>query len=138
MTDIVKVVKSWLENLLIDEDREIYHAMTPGQQRVVRFALRYPGAMREAKQQVIVCAAMRNKHGSVICSPRHWDSAARDAAWAQTSCPHSTWEKAEQGFVDQYGTFLTREEAWSIAEKAGQIVRRCGGDGVKLFSENLY
>lgn len=24
------------------------------------------------------------------------------------------------------------------AERKGQIVRRCGGDGVKLYSENLY
>jgi hypothetical protein len=45
---------------------------------------------------------------------------------------------AEQGFVDQHGVFLTREEAMEIARAAGQIVRRCGGDSIRLFSENLY
>lgn len=46
-----------------------------------------------------------------------------------------------QGFVDQYKNFLTREQAWKIAEKNGQIIRRIGGDtlnGGHLFSENLY
>lgn len=43
-----------------------------------------------------------------------------------------------QVFVDQFNNFLTREEVWEIAEKKNQIVRRCGGDGNKLFSENLY
>jgi hypothetical protein len=44
----------------------------------------------------------------------------------------------QQGFVDKSGTFKTREEAWSIAEAANQIIRRVGGDNGKLFSENLY
>jgi hypothetical protein len=48
------------------------------------------------------------------------------------------WKLAEQGFVDQIGTFMTREEAWIVAENAGQILYRVGGDGTKLFSENLY
>ena len=48
------------------------------------------------------------------------------------------WTRAEQGFVDQFGVFLTREEAWDVASKAGQIVRRVGGDGGCLYSENLY
>ena len=43
-----------------------------------------------------------------------------------------------QGFIDQRGNFLTREEAWIVAEASGQIIRRVGGDGKKLYSENLY
>jgi hypothetical protein len=78
----------------------------------------------------VVCAALRQ--GSVIiCGPRHWDSICR-------SDRHDGWE---QGFVDQRGVFLTREEAWKVAEEAWQIVRRVGGDtinGGRLFSENLY
>ena len=49
--------------------------------------------------------------------------------------------KTTQGFVDQYGEFFDRCEAWKIAEREGQILRRCGGDGAKggtLYSENLY
>jgi len=33
---------------------------------------------------------------------------------------------------------MTREEAWQVAEAAGQIKYRVGGDGKELFSENLY
>jgi hypothetical protein len=48
-------------------------------------------------------------------------------------------EKHEQGFIDQYGKFYSRKAAWKIAEKEGQIIRRCGGDeGGVLCSENLY
>lgn len=85
-------------------------------------------------KQVVVCAAMRNKDGDIICSPRHFD----EIASLQVKSEWVKWRTAEQGFVDQYGTFLTREEAWVIAEANGQIIRRVGGDGEKLFSENLY
>jgi hypothetical protein len=44
----------------------------------------------------------------------------------------------EQGFIDQRGEFMTREEAHKVATKSGQIIRRCGGDDGRLFSENLY
>lgn len=46
-----------------------------------------------------------------------------------------------QGFIDQRGTFMTREEAWKVAVESGQIKRRVGGDernGGTLYSENLY
>jgi hypothetical protein len=77
---------------------------------------------------VVVCAALRNVHGTIICGPRHWDSICRGTS-------KDGWE---QGFVDQRGVFMTREEAWKVAEAAMQIIRRCGGDGERLFSENLY
>jgi hypothetical protein len=47
----------------------------------------------------------------------------------------------EQGFVDQKGNFLSRTEAWQVAQTANQIIRRVGGDtanGGTLYSENLY
>jgi hypothetical protein len=48
-------------------------------------------------------------------------------------------EPHEQGFIDQYGKFYSRKAAWKIAEKEGQIIRRCGGDeDGTLWSENLY
>lgn len=47
-----------------------------------------------------------------------------------------------QGFVDQHGAYMTREEAYRVAEAAGQIVNpeACGegSDGPKLYSEGLY
>lgn len=83
----------------------------------------------------VVCAAIRNTNSEVICGPRHFDHTMRKQIAA--SGAHA-WDRAEQGFVDQRGDWLTREEAWVIAEAAGQIIRRVGGDGVRLFSENLY
>ena len=46
----------------------------------------------------------------------------------------------KQGFIDQFGDFYDRQEAWKIAEVNGQIFRRVGGDtnGGTLYSENLY
>lgn len=89
----------------------------------------------ETPQRRIVCAAMRNAWNSVICSPRHWDDTARRLVLYR---PDMWRDSAEQGFVDQQGVFLTREEAWPIALAAGQIIRRVGGDEGRLFSENMY
>lgn len=47
------------------------------------------------------------------------------------------WKNVYQGFVDQYGKFHTREEAWKIAEDQGQI-RQVTGTVGQLFSEDLY
>ena len=46
------------------------------------------------------------------------------------------WKSAEQGFIDQYGDFVTREDALPIARAAGQIRGKIGTK--ELFSENLY
>ena len=88
----------------------------------------------EPIQRRVVCAAMINRNGDIICSPRHWDMIARD----QAELSGTNWTIAEQGFVDQFGKFMNREEAWEVAKAAGQIIRRVGGDGTRLFSENLY
>lgn len=85
-------------------------------------------------QRRVVCAAIKNKRGVVVCSPRHWDTLMH----AQALITGEDWYQAEQGFVDQRGQWLTREEALAVAVMAGQIVRRCGGDDHELFSENLY
>jgi hypothetical protein len=81
----------------------------------------------------------------VLCSPRHWDTTFRTALEMIQEDKHKPTSMT-QGFIDQFGNFLTREEAWVIAEKNGQIRFRCGGDEFlrdgkiinKLFSENLY
>lgn len=88
--------------------------------------------------QRIVCAANKNSAtGEVILGVRHWDG------WMYEQRGQVTpgWKTAEQGFIDQRGQFLTRTQAWVIAEAAGQIIHRCGGDeaeGGTLYSENLY
>ena len=92
---------------------------------------------REAAQRV-VCAAVRIDVDKVICSPRHCDQTFHAIVNLLPEEDRDEWYHGEQGFVDQYGKFLTRPEAWIVAEQAGQIIRRCGGDGVNLYSENLY
>lgn len=90
---------------------------------------------------VIACAAIR-RGDVIICGPRH--------GWCLNRRPSPT-EKWECGFLDQHGNFLTRAEAWKVADMAGQIrcptgferhhdnVRPAGiGDEGLLFSENLY
>jgi len=88
----------------------------------------------------IVCSAIRQTYKTeviIVVGRRHWDAtmhATLDRLNAHLS-PPSFWD---QGFIDQKGVFLNREEAWIVAEAAGQIIRRVGGDGIELYSENLY
>ena len=96
-------------------------------------------------ERKIVCAANKfyfknNLPPIVICGLRHWDAIMHMAV---TSFDKELWaqrdrEAETQGFIDTKGVFLDRREAWEVANAAGQIVRRCGGDDHKLFSENLY
>lgn len=92
----------------------------------------------------VVCAANRYEIDGetfLIIGARHFDSlmiAQIKRLPIQDKLPTST---ECQGFIDQRGNFLTRTEAWKIAEQNGQIIRRVGGDtinGGTLYSENLY
>lgn len=87
------------------------------------------------KYQRITCAANRHKvTGRIICGARHWDAVMRTS-----KLDTEEWDEFEQGFLTNYQEFKTREEAWVIAEKNGQIIKLCY-DNQKdyLFSENLY
>lgn len=88
-------------------------------------------------RQRIVSAACR-KGTIIICSPRHMDTVCRQIIDNIESDDPSWWYDAEQGFVDQFGNFLTRKEAWVIAVRQNQIIRdhdKCVGT---LYSEHLY
>lgn len=91
----------------------------------------------------IVCAANRvlfnNGKITIVAGARHWDKVMHSIV----DCVDQDMMELEQGFIDQYGNFYGREEAWIIAETNGQIIRRVGGDTTlegngRLFSENLY
>jgi hypothetical protein len=88
----------------------------------------------------VVCAAIKLPDvDTPIIGPRHYDAVMHDTIILEPPELIEAWRhEAEQGFIDQHGHFLTREEAWSIAEAAGQIIRRVIGDGQRLYSENLY
>ena len=95
----------------------------------------------EDKPRVVVCAAMRKRHTDasleIVTGPRHFDQTMHEQI--RSSVNHlKAVEEVEQGFIDQYGTFMSREEAYGVAKAAGQIKYRCGGDEGQLFSENLY
>ena len=44
----------------------------------------------------------------------------------------------DQGFIDQYSNYWTREEAMIIATYAGQVRIERGGSEKELYSEDLY
>lgn len=94
----------------------------------------------------IVCAA--NKYKDILLvGARHWDITMRaqyDQIEESYQLPcHS---KFEQGFINTWGEFLTRKEAWVVAQHHGQVFRYVGNQDesdmhrtdVELFSENLY
>lgn len=82
----------------------------------------------------IVCAA--NKHretGVIFCGARHFDNAMR----GQIKAAGFKGNGYDQGFIDQFGRFYDREQAWIIAEKNGQIKKQVSAPGT-LYSENLW
>lgn len=104
----------------------------------------------------IVCAAMLLKNGDVVTGIRHFSPDMR-AIMLKAYGEGYHLQVETQGFVDQFGKFYTRAEAWTLADKNGQILRVTGwennsdyqngiptprpaniGDDNILFSENLY
>lgn len=90
----------------------------------------------EKPQQIVVCAACK-LDGVVVCGARHWDKVMRAQAGAiGVKIPF----KGEEGFIDQFGDFLSRKEAMEIVKKNGQRfdIERNGERDDELFSEGLY
>lgn len=86
----------------------------------------------------IVCAAIQCD-GTIFAGARHWDSVMRSQLSGRESALDKRFE--QQGFIDNQGSFLSRTDAWRVANAAGQIIRRVGGDTANdgtLYSENLY
>jgi hypothetical protein len=89
--------------------------------------------------QRVVCAAQRNRTtGAIVTGARHFDKTMHNTIALIDPNHEQGWAQSQSGFIDQFGTFLTREEAWIVATLRGQIIRRCGNDERQLFSENLY
>jgi len=83
----------------------------------------------------IVCAANKHKTtGRIICGPRHWDNIMRSQKLESEG-----YGDFDQGFVNQFGEWFTREESWEIASEQGQIIKLCYEKQKDvLYSENLY
>ena len=88
----------------------------------------------------IVCAACRCM-GELIAGPRHFDQTMRKNINLIQCAKGNAYEwNWEQGFIDQWGRFHTREEAMFIVKGSGQPfnIERNGGRDTELFSEGLY
>ena len=91
----------------------------------------------------VVCAALRANDGTLLLGIRHYSSDMHEQISVRVDgnkFQHRLDE--DQGFVDQAGIYMSREEAYQVADAAGQIRNRraCGrgSDGMKLYSEGLY
>lgn len=110
-------------------------------------------SLHENTQRIVVCAAIRRPSDfTVICGPRHGDCLNKIKSFGKGE-PAERWEC---GFVDQDNVFMTRGEAWIVANEALQIRRPFGfersyskqekpleekdvpNSHKLLFSENLY
>lgn len=92
--------------------------------------------------RMVVCAAvvlLTDRGRVVIVGPRHFDPVMQAQIERCTLIPNSGRSMEEQGFIDQWGVFMSREEALIVAYNAGQLGRRPKGRPFnKLFSEDLY
>ncbi len=96
----------------------------------------------QAHKVIVVCAANRNQYGDIVLGARHFDMTMHShicilAIATGHEVEDFIWE---QGFIDQWGRFMTREEAMVWALKNGQVNRYDDRSPVheKLYSENLY
>lgn len=91
----------------------------------------------------VVCAAIRASDGSVLLGVRHYSpDMHRQIEARHDGAKFMYRHDPNQGFVDQRGIYMTREEAFEVAFIAGQVIdfAACGRgpDGRKLYSEGLY
>lgn len=88
----------------------------------------------------ILIAAVRAADGEVILGIRHYGPEIRRQMKARPDgdkfCGHEPG--VDQGFVDQFGHFYTRTEAYDLAVRKGQISPKSVHTGAELFSEDLY
>ena len=93
----------------------------------------------QEKHRKIVCAALRFKSGLIITGVRHFDKIMSDQIEVLLNCGTLVSnDVAEQGFVDSYGAFLDRTQAYRLAEKNGQLNLKSQIHLDELYSENLY
>lgn len=91
--------------------------------------------------KLIIVAAANRYRGIIVMGTRHHSPSMTNTIEAYggiEALRKYCGDDGEQGFVDQYGTFYDRKEAWILAEQNGQIRYPdvCGPG--RLFSENLY
>lgn len=92
----------------------------------------------------IVCAAIRAADGEVLLGIRHYSmDMHRQIEQRKDGKKFTHRHDEDQGFVDQWGVYMTRTEAFLVAQAAGQPINvgACGqrlDAGTALYSEGLY
>ena len=93
-------------------------------------------------QQVrrVVCSAIRAEDGTVLLGVRHYSPDMLEQIEARRDGEKfKNRSGKDQGFVDQFGVFMTREEAYIVADESGQIWGwPCEIPNARLYSEMLY
>lgn len=90
------------------------------------------------EKQRVVCAAIQFPDGQIFTGVRHFSPDMVIVMRLSGYQPAQDF-KEEQGFVDQWGNFLTREEAFEIAVRQGQHTDKFNRtESVPLYSEDLY
>lgn len=103
-----------------------------------------PGHLQpNAPQRRVVCAANRVPHipDAMVCGPRHFHPVMHAQIRAFSAAGIGTrgdWMRAEQGFIDQWGTFMDRKEAFAVATAAGQLLYGPHLPDGALDSSDLY
>lgn len=87
-------------------------------------------------QHVVAAACRSADHKIVLVSARHWDGLMRRQS-AVLGLDNYNFPIGEQGFIDQYGNYLSREEAANLVIQNKQKLRE-PIRGTECYSENLY
>lgn len=142
----VKPLQDVLQKKYGFDDKDIFKAtvekfLVPKKKEYFKVKINTMTINREKRR--IVCAA--NKHQSLkitLLGARHWDDFMREQLDALKHAHDGSYSDLRggefiQGFIDNKGNFLTREEALEVAKSANQIIEKtCPED--QLFSEDLY
>jgi len=91
----------------------------------------------------VVCAALRARDSEVMLGIRHYsEDMHRQIHQRVDGNKFTCLNDEDQGFVDQYGVFMSRHEAYEVATTARQLIDKdaygLGLEGRKLYSEGLY
>lgn len=86
------------------------------------------------KRKIVTAANLHTETGTLLVGARHWSPAMIKQAKACGIKPSDS--HFEQGFIDQYDQWLSREDALRIATANEQTL--IGEDWGVLFSENLH
>lgn len=94
-------------------------------------------------QRRVVCAAIRAADGELLLGIRHYSpDMHRQIDMRTDGHKFKTRHDEDQGFVDQWGKWMSREEAYWVAKDTDRLAfpDECGDglDGPKLYSEGLY